>query len=144
MRFRIWGVVCVLSMLVCAAAAQTSERSEWVGVWRGQLDNLPGVDMVITNEGGELRGAILFYLHLRPDVKSPWTSKAGLPEPLLALKTEGQTLDFQVSHKRAHPPGSINDSPVALRLRLTAPGRAELVNMSEHDGPPLAMTRSAY
>jgi len=144
MRFRLWGFVCVAIMAVGLSAAQTSEKSELVGVWRGQFDNLPGVDMVITDEGGELRGGILFYLHLRPDVKSPYTSRPGLPEPMLALKTEGQTLDFQVSHKRAHPPGSLHDSPVSFRLKLTGPGRAELVNMNENDGPPLVMTRSDY
>jgi hypothetical protein len=83
---------------------QQPANAQFVGVWRGQFDNLPGVDMVVTDEGGQFTGAVLFYLHIRPDVNHPYTSTAGLPEPMLNLKFDGSTLTFQVSHRRAHPP----------------------------------------
>ncbi len=125
-----------------SARADQSSATQLVGVWRGQFNNLPSVDMVVTDEGGGLHGGILFYFQFRPDVNSPWTSKPGLPEPMLDLKLDGQTLQFEVSHRRAHPPGSLKDPPVPFRLKLTGPGRAELVN--EHEGPPIVLTRSDY
>jgi len=118
--------------------------SRFAGVWRGQFDGLPGVDLVITEEGGQLHGAALFYLHIRPDVTSPYTSTPGLPEPMLDLKVEGQSLSFEISHRRAHPPGTLDDPPVPFRLKVIGPGRAELVNEHESDGPAVVLTRSDY
>lgn len=126
------------------ARADQSSVTRLVGVWRGQIDKLPGVDMVITDEGGKLRGAILFFFHFRPDVNSAYTSKPGLPEPLFDLKADGQSLRFEVSHRRAHPPETLNDLPVPFRLKLVGPGRAELVNEHESEGPPMVLTRSDY
>lgn len=116
---------------------------KFVGVWRGQFDGLPGVDMVISNEGDHLAGGILFYLHTRSDVKSPWTSRPGLPEPMLKVRLAGQTLHFEVSHRRAHPPATLQDAPKEFTLRLIAPDRAELVNQSE-GAPEVVMIRSDY
>ena len=97
---------------------------------------------MITDEGGQLHGAVLFYLlHVRPDVNTPYTSTPGLPEPMLDLKADGQSLRFEVSHRRAHPPGTLNDPPVPFRLKLIAPGRAELVNEHESEGPAVVLTR---
>jgi hypothetical protein len=85
------------------ASAQNGQDTvaQFIGVWRGQFENLPGVDMVISDEDGQLHGGILFYFHSRPDVNSPWTSKSGLPEPIFDLKIEEQSLRFEVSHRRA-------------------------------------------
>jgi hypothetical protein len=138
------SVASCLQGQVAASNDDEQDLSKFVGVWRGQFDNLPGVDMVISDEAGQRRGAILFYLHKRQDANSPLTSKPGVPEPLFDMTVEGQTLRFEVSHKRAHPPGSLNDPPVPFRLKLIAPDRAELVNESEHDGPQLTLTRSVY
>lgn len=124
-----------------AAGEGLDSAVKFVGVWRGQLDNLPGVDVVITDEGGQLHGAILFYLHVRPDVNSPYTSTPGLPEPMLDLKVDGQTLRFEVSH-RAHA-GTLHDPPMAFLLKLTGPDKAELVNEKE-GGPAVIVTRSDY
>jgi len=116
---------------------------KFVGVWRGQFDNLPGVDLVIDDEGGVLHGAILFYLHKRVDTKAPYTSTAGLPGPILNIRPNGQTLHFQVSHRLAHPPRTLNDPPVNFLLKLTGPDQAELVNESE-SAPGLPMKRTDY
>ena len=72
-----WMMVLLLPRPQCtdrqplSRPADQSSVTRLVGVWRGQIDNLPGVDMVITDEGGKLRGAILFFFHFRPDVNSP-------------------------------------------------------------------------
>jgi hypothetical protein len=117
--------------------------SKFTGVWRGQFDNLPGVDLVITDEGRDIHGAILFYMHKRPDTNTSYTSTPGLPEPMLHLRIDGHTLRFQVSHRRAHPPRTLHDPPVDFHLKLTAPDQAELVNDSE-GAPMLTMKRSEY
>jgi len=132
-----------LSLFAQSATSESPNTSKFVGVWRGQMDGLPGVEIGICNEGGEFRGAILFHLHIRPDTKSPWTSKSGPPGPMFNMKLDGDTLRFRVSHKGAHPPGSLNDPPVSFRLALSAPGTAALVN-EEEGGPGLIMKRSDY
>jgi hypothetical protein len=113
------------------------------GVWRGQMNGLPGVTLVVTDEGGSLSGAVLFYFQERKTVNDPWTATPGLPEPMLHVHFDGRALTFQISHRRAHPPGSLSDPPVSIRLTLTGPNQAELVNESER-GPALALVRSDY
>jgi hypothetical protein len=121
---------------------RTQDVTKFVGVWRGHFEGLPEASIVISDEGSQVTGAILFYFHSRPDVNSPWTSKPGLPEPMFDMKLAGSTLKFKVSHRRAHPPGSLNDPPVPFHLTLTGPDKADLLN--EAEGPPLIITRSAY
>lgn len=150
MNFRLIPLLMAMSFqigllgLVAGHEGQQESASKFIGVWRGQMDNLPGVDLVITDEGGQLRGAVLFYLHIRPDVHSPYSSTPGLPEPIFGLKLEGETMKFDVSHRRAHPPRTLHDPPVAFDLRLTGPDKAELVNGMEGGGPALVLTRSGH
>ncbi len=118
------------------------DLSRLTGVWRGQMDGMPAVTLVVTDEGGELSGAVLFYFHTRKTVNDPWTSSPGLPEPMLLMHLDGTTLSFQVSHRRAHPPRTLNDPPVQYHLTVTGPNQASLVN--EHEGLRLVMTRSDY
>lgn len=127
-----------------APAADTPSHQDapnFVGVWRGQFDSLPGVDLVITNEGNQLQGAILFYLHLRPDVNSPYTSKPGLPEPVLNIRVMAGSLVFEVSQRGTHALGSLNHSPKIFRLKMTGPDQATLENESG-GAPTVAMRRS--
>jgi hypothetical protein len=51
------------------------------GVWRGQIDGLPGVTMTISDEAGNLSGAILFYM-IRRNEGQPPQSTPGNPEPM--------------------------------------------------------------
>jgi hypothetical protein len=127
-----------------ATASTKRDAAKFAGVWRGQFDNLPGVEMVISNEGGEFTGAILFYLHMRQDEHSPWTSTPKSPAPMFNMKLDGNTLRFRVSHKGAHPPGTLNDPPVSFRLILSSSGTAQLVNEGEGGMPPMVLTRTDY
>jgi len=138
-------------MLAMVGLSQTSRTdraantSDIVGIWRCQMDGLPAVTLTVTNEGGNLAGAVLFYLHRR-DAGQPVTATPGVPEPLFNPKFDGKTLTFQVSHRRAHPPESLNDGPVSFQLKLTGPGKGELVNEDERDpnAPKFVLTKSEY
>jgi hypothetical protein len=113
-----------------------------VGVWRAQAEGLPWVTLTLTDEGGTLAGAVLFYLHRR-EPGGQVTSTPGVPEPLLNIHLDGNSLTFKVSHRRAHPPGSLSSPPVQFRLKLPSDDHASLVNESE-TGPSAALVRSDY
>jgi hypothetical protein len=143
-------------LLVCVCDYQNSVQSQAprradtadgaaniVGVWRGQMDGLPAVTLVVTDEGGNLSGAVLFFFHQRKTVNDPYTSTPGLPEPMFGLHFDGKKLGFEVSHRRAHPPRTLSDPPVVFHLTLTGPNQAELGNENEA-GPAVVMTRSDY
>ena len=134
----------VTAQCISSPPASQSSLSAVTGVWRGQMDGLPEVALVITSESGSLSGAALFYLHMRKTVNDPYISTPGLPEPLFHPQFDGKTLTFQISHRRAHPPGSLSDPPVTFTLTLIGPDRAKLANRSETAGPPMIMARSDY
>jgi hypothetical protein len=122
---------------------QTPAPATITGVWRGQMEGLPAVTLVVTDESGSLSGAVLFYFQMRKTVNDPYTSTPGLPEPMFGMNFDGKTLTFKVSHRRAHPPRTLSDPPVTFVLTLTGPNQAELMNKSDR-GPVLAMVRSDY
>jgi hypothetical protein len=124
---------------VCAAA---ENNAPILGVWRATGAGLPSVTLTITDEGGRLAGAILFYLIIQDPGKAP-TASPGLPEPLFNLKFDGKTLTFQVSHRRAHPPRTLSDPPVTIRLKVTAPDKGVLIREREEDSK-LQVTRNEY
>jgi hypothetical protein len=109
------------------------------------MEGLPAMTLTVTDEGGSLAGAVLFYLHRR-EPGQPVTVTPGVPEPLFNPKFDGHTLTFQVSHRRAHPPDSLQDGPVTFRLMLDGAGNAALVNESENDpnAPAFVLVKSAY
>jgi hypothetical protein len=142
---------CLIATLSSALLAQPSPAQSALsadklnGIWRCQMNGLPAMTLTLTNEGGNLTGAVLFYLH-RSEPGQPETATPGVPEPLFHPSFDGKTLTFQVSHRRAHPPGSLNDAPVTFDLRLDGLDRAELFNASENDpnAPKYVLSRTAY
>ena len=150
MRCRMVPVAALLLAALTATAQsaqpqlpQTPAPATITGVWRGQMEGLPAVTLVVTDESGSLSGAVLFYFQMRKTVNDPYTSTPGLPEPMFGMNFDGKTLTFKVSHRRAHPPRTLSDLPVTLTLTLTGPNQAELMNKSDR-GPVLAMVRSDY
>jgi hypothetical protein len=154
MRSRIVVVCIALAMMATAALSQSSgtgtaaNTSPIEGVWRAEMDGLPYVTLTVTNESGSSSGAILFYLHRRK-AGQPVTSSPGIPEPLINPRFDGTTLTFQVSHRRAHPPRTLNDPPVSFRLTLTGLNKGAMNNVSEPVGDGsassgLPMVRTGY
>lgn len=123
-------------LVTCACAAfGAAPESAVIGVWRAQIDGVTALVMTISDEGGPLAGAILFYL-VRRDEGQPPRSAPGIPEPLFNMKFDGKALDFRVSHRRSHGARTANDPPVGFRLRITGPNRGVLVR---ENGPDSAL-----
>jgi hypothetical protein len=132
----------IVTMAMAVSANDKISEVAIVGIWRGQLDNLPAVTLNITEEAGPLQGAILFYLIRRDEGKAP-TSSPGIPEPLFNPRFDGKSLTFQLSHRHAHANTS-SDPPITFRLELTGPDEANLVRVPQ-DGPPsLRMVRDKH
>jgi hypothetical protein len=118
------------------------EEAAMSGVWRGQFEGLPWATLTLTDEGGGLSGAIVFYVHRR-EPGGQLTSTPSVPEPLLNPRFYGRILTFAVSHRHAHPPGSLADAPMHLRMDFTNKDHATLLNQDEA-GPSAALVRSDY
>lgn len=142
MKLRVSVSLLAAILFAQLCAAQTADNKPILGVWRGQFGQVPAFTLVVTDEGGELQGAILFYLIRRDKPGEAPTATPGIPEPILHPTFDGRTLRFQVSHRRAHPPRTLSDPPAVFQLTLAADGTAELSNLSE--GPPMTVTRSDY
>jgi hypothetical protein len=126
-------------------APSTSPAPQWDGVWRCKTDGQPNFDIVLSQEGHQIAGSILFYLHMRKDVHSPWIVTASGPgEPMFNLEQHGNLLSFEVSHRRAHPPRTLHDPPLHFEIRLDAPGLAELLHSARDPKANLKLTRSDY
>ena len=117
-------IAVVLSWACLAFGADTNSAVN--GVWRAQMDGFPALVMTISDEGGDLAGAILFYL-IRRDEGQPPKATPGIPEPLFNLRFDGKTLDSRVSHSRAHGGRTASDPPVHFQLRITGPDEGLLV-----------------
>jgi len=140
-----------VALLLAAACAQgqcpaaqpaPANLSRILGVWHGTANGLPAFTLTVTEEGGELQGAILFYLMKRDKVGAPWTATPGNPAPIFHPVFDGKTLRFEVSHKGAHPPRTLNDPPVPFELTLDENGQAVVQNKLE--GAALAVTHTDY
>ena len=107
------------------------------------MNGSPAVTLVVTDESGSLTGAILFYFQQRTTEKSSYNALPGLPEPIFHPRFDGKTLLFEVSHRRAHPPRTLNDAPKHFRLTLNGTDTAELVNVDE-PGPPCKVVRGDH
>jgi hypothetical protein len=137
---RVAVLVLLLLSFAMALAESPADKSALVGVWRGKFDSLPAVSLTVDNEYGKLGGAVLFYLIRRKPGATP-TASPGTPEPMLNLRFDGKTLAFEVSHRYAHPPRTLNDPPVEFRLEITGPDRAKLVS---EEGLSCEMVRDKY
>jgi hypothetical protein len=147
MKFRISAFLFAAVLVAQIAAAQSVDNKPVdnkpiLGVWRAQMNGLPAFTLVVTDESGSLSGAIQFYLQKREDVNHPYTATPGLPEPIFNPKFDGKTLSFQVSHRHAHPPGTVNDPPITFWLKPIDTDKAQFIRLSDEN--TMIITRSDY
>lgn len=146
MNTKLGAVVLLSLLLACRAVPQTPSapaNAAIEGVWRCQMNGLPAVTLLVTDEPGRLTGAILFYFQQRATDKDAYSAVPGLPEPIFHPRFDGKTLLFEVSHRRSHPPRTLNDPPKHFRLKLRDADTADLVNVDE-TGTACKVIRSAY
>jgi hypothetical protein len=111
-------------------AKVASAANNLVGVWHGEYRGLPWVTVTLTQDGGALSGAILFYLH-RKMPGTVETATAGTPEPLLDPEFDGKTLTFQVSARHADPPRTLDDPPIVMTLEIIDQDHVRLMNRED-------------
>jgi hypothetical protein len=49
-------------LLACAARAQSTNRTPWVGVWQGELEGQPAVTLTLAEDNSELGGTIVLNM----------------------------------------------------------------------------------
>ena len=125
-----------------AVAAPPAENSALIGQWEANMQGLPFIRLTVEEEGGKLMGAVLFYLIRRDPGRAP-TASPGYPEPMIEPRFDGKTLEFQVCHRFAHPPRTLNDPPVSFRLELAGPDRIKLF-APEPGQPAVELIRVKY
>ena len=134
-------------MMVAALLAPSAPAADSpvAGTWRGNLHDLPAVVLTVKDGGGKLSGTILFYFQHRNNQHDSWQVDLthSMALPLIDPRFDGKTIFFQVSHKEAHPPRTLNDPPSSFQMRLTGKGQAELRNLTEERSPELKMVRDA-
>jgi len=54
------GLVVIIIVASVVAATDKGRNVAVVGIWRGELDNLPAVTLNITDEAGPLQGVFCF------------------------------------------------------------------------------------
>lgn len=124
----------LLPLLLLAPVLHAFDYAKFLGVWRVQEAGVSALVMTISDEGGGLSGAILFYM-IRKDDNQPVRSSPGIPEPLFRFKAKGDTLHFQVSHRRSHGARTANDAPVKFRLLVKTSGEGVLYNDNDTETP---------
>ena len=138
---RLFAKLMMVAMLLAPSALAAD--SPVAGTWRGRIYDLPAVVLTVKDDGGKLSGTILFYsLHRNTD-HDLWQvdMKNSQALPLLNPKFDGKAIFFQVSHKEAHPPRTLNDPPSSFQMRITREGEGELRNLTEEQSPALKMVR---
>jgi hypothetical protein len=118
----------------------SSAANESVGVWHGEYHGPPWVTVTLTDEGGTLSGAVLFYLH-RQTAGAAETATPGMPEPLLDPHFDRRTLSFRVSAHHAGGFASLEEPPIPMTIEFIDADHARLVNQQDpHLTGPLMRT----
>ena len=107
----------LIFILAFCLEAYGGTKFDPVGVWKGGQPGKPLVTITIERWDGNLCGAVLFYL-IRRESNGQQTASPGVPEPLLNVRETGDAVEFEVSHRNARPPRTLNDPPVRFKLQL--------------------------
>lgn len=128
----------------CDCQQRTNERdrgqkrpqppSVFDGTWEGNMNDLPGVNLIVADAGGgKIGGVVAFYLQTRGD-DGQWRVAGKSVAPLLAAHVEGNALLFDIQHHKRD--GSREFGPNAkFRVKLDGDHEAVLYNMSETASP---------
>jgi hypothetical protein len=139
-RTAVLSLVVLFTSTLALAESPTKNSAIIIGQWKGTMDGLPAIMLVVEEDDDKLMGAVLFYL-IRRDPGAAPSASPGFPEPMIKPTFDGKTLSFKISHRYAHAPRTLNDPPVSFRLQLTGPDKAKLL---APEGLTLEMMREKY
>ncbi len=113
----------------------SATKSPFLGTWEGRLNDLPALDLSISEKGGQIGGVIWFHFQRR-GADGKWHVEGDkYAQPLLLPKVEGKNLTFEVVHHRTH--GSPDLGPNArFRMELIGPNAAMLYKLDDNPPPP--------
>jgi hypothetical protein len=125
---------CLMCVLGGLAGAQSNSNANWVGVWEGKLEGMPGVTLTLGNDTGELGGTIVFNAVDSAHNRIIANSTHLLMHPHI----EGNTLSFEVK-------GPDRSQAVHVTVKLTDDGKAELVCLDcGSDRPATELVKTQY
>jgi hypothetical protein len=90
------GLLGLFAVMGSGAAAQSATNASWVGVWKGETNGLPSLEVVLADDGGPLGGTIVLYqvrARFRGDTPQILTQQ---PHVMLGPQVDGNTLTFRV------------------------------------------------
>jgi len=130
------GMVCLAGALGCAALAESTPGSAWVGVWESKLDGQPGATLTLAQDTGELTGTLVLNIIKKEKGGVPHIV-ASEPHVLVNPQLDGDRLNFSVK-KIAGSSDLLN-----FTVALTPEGKARIhcTNCGK-DAPTVDMERA--
>ena len=125
--------------------AAFGQASQFTGVWDGEMNGLPAVELKLTNDGSTVKGTIAFYLQMRGE-DGTWHvagDKDKAVQPLLSPHINGNTVTFEVTHAKHHGSSELGPNKT-FRVEIAGPTTAylrEAGDGSDAPGHGLKLTR---
>jgi hypothetical protein len=137
----------IVILLLLQLSMPVHAKSSFAGTWEGKMNDLPGIDLNIDEEGGKVSGTIVFYFQERSNANEPWHVAGESPVPLLAPRVDGRMLTFEVQHHKCHTCPELGPN-VEFRMELAGPNEVLLWKQENEEqkkdnelGPGLKLVR---
>jgi hypothetical protein len=112
-----------LIILALTVGMGFAAKSPFAGVWEGSVNDLPGVEIMIRDNGGELSGNVGFYFQKRANESEKWHVDSKTTLAMLAVKIEGNVLSFETIHHKTHDSPELGPN-VKFQMELTGANEA--------------------
>jgi hypothetical protein len=106
-------------LIATTLAAQSTSPSDWVGVWQGELDEIPSVVLTVAQDNGSLEGTLVLNIITRDGTRPHIVAHE--PHTLMQPEVHGARLSFRL--KRID--GS--SAPMNFSVELTSADRARFI-----------------
>jgi hypothetical protein len=126
----------IVGLFIVTAAAIAA--SPFAGTWEGKLNGLPGVEVKIGENGRTLGGEVTFFFQRRGEDGKWHLEGDKAPLPMLAVKTSGKVLSFELAHHKTH--GSPEYGPNAkFTIELIGPDEARMSKVGDQSVGPVQL-----
>ena len=126
--------ICALLIAATTLAAQSTNPSDWIGVWQGELDSLPSVTLTLAEDTGTLEGTLVLNIITRDGGLPHIVARE--PHVLINPRIDGVRLSFEA--KRIDN----SSSPMHFSVELTSHQDAKIhcLNCGEN-APTVEITK---